>query len=108
MNQSNKLLSNVTAFRTYAKYLSHLGRRESLEETINRNMLMHLERFPHLSKDIVKAYQRVHALQVMPSMRGLQFGGEAITKNNIRQPDMLCQKSAWGTTSNRPIFLREQ
>lgn len=85
MNQSNKLLSNVTAFRTYAKYLSHLGRRESLEETINRNMLMHLDRFPHLSKDIVKAYQRVHSLQVMPSMRGLQFGGEAVLKNNIRQ-----------------------
>ena len=77
MNLSNKLLSNVTAFRTYAKYLSHLGRRDSLEETINRNMVMHLERFPNLSKDIVKAYQRVHALQVMPSMRGLQFGGEA-------------------------------
>lgn len=85
MNSSNKLLSDITAFRTYSKYLSHLGRRESLEETINRNMLMHLEAFPKLSKDIVKAYQRVHDLQVMPSMRGLQFGGEAIIKNNIRQ-----------------------
>ena len=84
MNSSNKLLSDVTAFRTYSKYLSHLGRRETLEETINRNMVMHLDRFPHLSKDIVKAYQRVHNLQVMPSMRSLQFGGEAITKNNVR------------------------
>ena len=46
-------------------------------------MVMHLERFPHLSKDIVKAYQRVHALQVMPSMRGLQFGGEAVLAGNI-------------------------
>jgi len=84
MNGSNKLLSDITAFRTYAKYLSHLGRRESLEETINRNMMMHLERFPKLSKDIVKAFQRVHALQVMPSMRSLQFGGEAILRNNTR------------------------
>lgn len=84
MNQSNKLLSDVTAFRTYAKYIRHLGRRETLEETINRSMNMHLERFPKLSSDIVKAFQRVHQLKVMPSMRAMQFAGEAITKNNVR------------------------
>lgn len=85
MNSSNKLLSDVTAFRTYAKYLSHAGRRESLEETINRNMYMHLDRFPKLSKDIVKAYTKVHELKAMPSMRALQFSGEAVLKNNARQ-----------------------
>lgn len=47
-------------------------------------MFMHLDRFPKLSKEIVKAYQRVHSLQTMPSMRSLQFGGEAILKNNTR------------------------
>lgn len=85
MNSSDKLLSDITAFRTYAKYLPHLGRRESLEETINRNMTMHLDRFPKLSKDIVKAYQRVHDLKAMPSMRALQFSGDAVLKNNARQ-----------------------
>jgi len=85
MNKSNKLLSDIVSFRTYAKYLPHVGRRESLEETINRNMTMHLERFPKLSRDIIKAYKQVHDLNNMPSMRGLQFGGEAITRNNIRQ-----------------------
>lgn len=85
MNNSNKLLSDITAFRTYAKYLSHLGRRETLEETINRCMNMHLERYPKLSKDIVKAFQRVHDLKVMPSMRAMQFAGDAIIKNNVRQ-----------------------
>lgn len=85
MNNSNKLLSDIVAYRTYAKHLPHLGRRESLSETINRNMNMHLEQFPKLSHDIIKAYQRVHALQVMPSMRAMQFSGEAILKNNARQ-----------------------
>ena len=85
MNISNKLLSDITAFRTYAKYLQHLGRRESLAQTINRNMSMHLDKFPKLSKDIVKSYHRVHDLTVMPSMRGLQFAGDAILKNNARQ-----------------------
>lgn len=82
---ANRLLSDVTAFRTYSKFLPHLGRRESLEETINRNMTMHLDKFPKLSKDIVKAYGRVHDLKAMPSMRALQFSGEAILKNNARQ-----------------------
>lgn len=85
MNKSNQLLSEVTAFRTYAKYLPHIGRRESLEETINRNMTMHLERFPKLSKDIVKGYSRVHEMKVMPSMRAMQFSGEAVLKNHARQ-----------------------
>ena len=82
---SNKLLSDLVAFRTYAKYIPHLNRRESLEETINRNMQMHLDRFPKLSTDIVRAYRQVHELKVLPSMRALQFSGEAIIKNNVRQ-----------------------
>jgi ribonucleoside-diphosphate reductase alpha chain len=82
---SNKLISDTVAYRTYAKFISHLGRRESLAETINRNMNMHLDRFPGLSKDIVKSYQKVHALEVMPSMRALQFSGDPILKNNARQ-----------------------
>lgn len=48
-------------------------------------MHMHLDKFPKLSSEIVKAFSFVHDLKVMPSMRGLQFAGEAVTKNNIRQ-----------------------
>jgi ribonucleoside-triphosphate reductase (thioredoxin) len=85
MSKGNQLLTSSTSFSHYAKFLPHLGRRETLEETINRNMYMHLDRFPKISKDIVKAYQRVHDLKAMPSMRALQFSGEAIVKNNARQ-----------------------
>jgi ribonucleotide reductase alpha subunit len=85
MNASNMLLSAIVAFRTYAKFVPHLGRRESLAESINRNMNMHLDRFPKLSSDITKAYNYVHNLKVMPSMRALQFSGEAILKNHARQ-----------------------
>lgn len=84
MNSSNKFLSDIVTFRTYAKYLPHVGRRESLEEIINRNMMMHLEKFPALSRDIIKAYKQVHDLNVMPSMRSMQFGGETILKNNVK------------------------
>lgn len=84
MNKSNRLLSEIVAYRTYAKYLAPLNRRETLTETINRNMIMHLDKFPKLSRDIIKAYKQVHDLKVMPSMRSLQFGGEAIVRNNVR------------------------
>src|SRR5271166_3577012 len=85
MNPSNALLSHIVAFRTYAKYLPVHGRRESIEETINRNMTMHLDKFPKLSKEIVKAYDLVHELKILPSMRGLQFSGQAVLRNNCRQ-----------------------
>lgn len=85
MNSSNKLLTDIAAFYKYAKYVPHLARRESFEETINRNMSMHLDRFPKLSRDIIKSYQKVHQLEVMPSMRAMQFSGDAILKNEIRQ-----------------------
>lgn len=45
---------------------------------------MHLDRFPKLSKDIVWAFKYVHELKIMPSMRTMQFAGDAIQKNNAR------------------------
>jgi len=83
-NESNKLLSDVVAFRTYAKYIPHLQRRETLQETTNRTMNMHLERFPKLSGEITKSFSLVHELKIMPSMRSMQFSGEAVSSNNSR------------------------
>lgn len=85
MNPSNKLLSDIVAYRTYAKFLPNFGRRESPEETTNRCMTMHLDRFPKLSKEIIKAFSYVHDLKILPSMRSMQFAGDAVIKNNIRQ-----------------------
>lgn len=84
MTPSNKLLSDLVSFRTYSKYIEPLQRREILEETINRTMQMHLDRFPKLSKQIIKAFKKVHNFEVMPSMRTLQFSGAPIVKNNAR------------------------
>lgn len=84
MNKSNRLLSEIVAYRTYAKHLTAFNRRESLEETLNRNLTMYLEKYPKLSRDIIKAFKQVHDFNVMPSMRSLQFGGEAISRNNVR------------------------
>jgi len=84
MNESNKLLSDIVAFRTYAKYIPHLQRRETLQETTNRVMNMHLEKFPKLSSEITKSFSLIHDLKIMPSMRSMQFSGEAVMSNNAR------------------------
>lgn len=84
MNKSNRLLSDIVAYRTYSKHLNSHNRRETLEETLNRNLSMYLEKYPKLSRDIIKAFKQVHDFNVMPSMRSLQFGGDAIFKNNVR------------------------
>lgn len=84
MNPSNFLLSQIVANKSYAMHLSPLNRREIFSETINRNLNMHLERFPKLSADILKAFKQVHEYKVMPSMRSMQFGGQQILKNNTK------------------------
>lgn len=80
----NKLLSDIVAFRTYAKFLPELSRRETVDETIERNLQMHLSRFPQLTDEIVAAYEMVKDKKILPSMRTFQFAGDAILKNNIR------------------------
>jgi hypothetical protein len=90
MNPSNKLLSDIVSVRTYSKYLEQFQRREIFEETVNRTMSMHLDKFPKLSKEITKAFSLVHQFKVMPSMRSLQFSGQPIIKNNSRSYNCSC------------------
>lgn len=81
---SKEFLSKLVHYRTYAKYLPEEFRRESRNETIKRNMDMHVRKFPHLAEAIEKAYEQVYAGRVVPSMRSFQFAGEAIERRNNR------------------------
>lgn len=84
MEPSNKLLSDIVHFRSYAKYDESKGRREIYDETCDRNMFMHIKKFPELATEIKYAYDYVRTRKVMPSMRSMQFGGESIIRNNVR------------------------
>lgn len=81
---SKEFLSKLVHYRTYAKYLPEELRRESRDETIKRNMDMHIRKFPQLADAIAKAYEQVYAGRVVPSMRSFQFAGEAIERRNNR------------------------
>jgi len=76
MNLSNKILSDITVYMKYARYLN--GRRESWEEIVDRNKGMHIKKFPQLKEEIEDAYQYVYQKKVLPSMRSMQFAGRPI------------------------------
>lgn len=84
MHISQKILSDITVYTKYAKYLPDLERRETWEEIVDRNKNMHLKKFPHLKDEIEEAYQYVYDKRVLPSMRSLQFGGKPIDVNQTR------------------------
>jgi ribonucleoside-triphosphate reductase len=78
MEISNQILSEITVYMKYAKYLPELNRRETWEELVTRNMNMHMKKYPKLQEEIKAAYQYVYNKKVLPSMRSLQFGGKPI------------------------------
>jgi len=84
MNKSNKILSDVTIFNKYAKYVEEKGRRETWEELVTRNKEMHQRSYPQIVDQIEEAYKYVYAKKVLPSMRSLQFGGRPIEVANNR------------------------
>jgi len=78
MDASQKILSNLTVYMKYSKYNSSLKRRETWDELVDRNMNMHIKKYPKLKNEIKEAYKLVNNKKVLPSMRSMQFGGKPI------------------------------
>jgi len=84
MDVTQEILSEITTYMKYAKYVPELKRRETWEELVTRNKEMHQTKFPQLKNEIEEAYRLVYAKKVLPSMRSLQFAGKPIELNNAR------------------------
>ena len=78
MELSNKILSEITVYMKYAKYIPELNRRETWAELVTRNKAMHQKKYPDLKDEIEEVYKSVYSKKVLPSMRSLQFGGKPI------------------------------
>ena len=78
MEISNRILSEITVYMKYAKYIPELKRRETWYELVTRNMEMHIKSYPHLEQEIRDNYHFVYNKQVLPSMRSMQFAGKPI------------------------------
>jgi ribonucleoside-triphosphate reductase len=85
MEVNTKILSDITIFNKYAKYLPELQRRETWEELVERNKAMHIKKYPQLEYEILRIYKDfVLPKKVLPSMRSLQFAGKPIDVNPSR------------------------
>jgi ribonucleoside-diphosphate reductase alpha chain len=84
VHPSVSILSDITVYNKYAKYIPELERRETWSEIVTRNKDMHISKFPNLKDKIEKAYELVYAKKILPSMRSLQFAGKPIEINNAR------------------------
>ena len=78
MDISTKILSEVTVYMKYAKFLPTKSRREAWSELVIRNRKMHLKKYPELKDEIMNAYKFVLKKKVLPSMRSMQFAGKPI------------------------------
>ncbi len=78
MDISNRILSDITVYMKYAKYIPELKRRETWQELVTRNMEMHIKQYPQLENEIRENYMYVYRKQVLPSMRSMQFAGKPI------------------------------
>ena len=52
MELSNEILSDITVHMKYAKYIPELNRRESWDDLVTRNKLMHIKKYPELKENI--------------------------------------------------------
>jgi len=78
MNLNNKILSDITVYMKYSRYIPKLNRRETWEELVDRNKAMHIKTYPKLNDEINDTYKMVYDKKVLPSMRSMQFGGKPI------------------------------
>lgn len=91
MEKGLRILSDITVFQKYAKYLTDHATRETWDQVIDRYEAMLREKYKDkLEKDeevatlFGKAITYVREKKILPSMRALQFAGAAIERNESR------------------------
>ena len=57
MEVSNQILSEITVYMKYAKFVPELNRRETWEELVTRNKAMHINKYPQLKDEIEEKYK---------------------------------------------------
>jgi ribonucleoside-diphosphate reductase alpha chain len=84
MIDGRKLLSELTIFDKYAKFLPEQNRREDWGEICDRYENLLVKRYPVVESEIRSNMISIRRKDVLMSMRFAQFAGPAIEKNNAR------------------------
>lgn len=96
-------ISEYTLVSKYARYDEKTKRRETWDEMVDRVRGMHLFRYGTrgINNDINWAFEQVRNKKVLPSMRSLQYGGDAVIANDAKIYN--CSYSL----ADRPRFFSE-
>ena len=87
MELASKILSDITIYMKYSKWLPEALRKETWDEVVDRNMMMHLKKLEAMGIDINSQYYKeimevyndfVRPFKILPSMRSMQYAGVAI------------------------------
>ena len=87
MKLDSKILSDITVYMKYSKWLNHEFRKETWDEIVDRNLNMHLKKLQELGYDekteqykkVIDVYNNfVRPFKVLPSMRSMRYAGKAI------------------------------
>lgn len=97
MNLSTEVLSQLIIYSKYAKFIPELERRETWDEIVMRNQMMHMKKYPDLVTEIDSAYDFVREKKVLPSMRSLQFAGKPIELSPARLYNCLTKDTEFVT-----------
>lgn len=93
-------LQKYTAVSKYSRFVEEKGRRETWEETAGRYADMLIAKYPHRAKQIVRLRDEfIVPMKVLPSMRGMQFGGQPVLNKNARL------YNCWGSYVDRLSFF---
>ena len=84
MDLGLEALSNLTIFSKYAKFIPEKNRRETWNEIVDRYQDMMVKKYPSMKEAIEKSVEFIRDKKVLPSMRALQFAGQAAEVNNAR------------------------
>lgn len=84
MHQGLEVLSQITIWSKYSRYLPELKRRETWDEIVDRYQNMMTGKFPSLEEEIIEKAKYIREFKVLPSMRAMQFSGVAMEVNNAR------------------------
>jgi len=78
--------NEIIYLRTYSRWLEDKGRRETWKETVNRfisHMVFSLPEGSLTPEELSELSSSILRMEVMPSMRALQFSGEPMKLNNL-------------------------
>lgn len=84
MELSSQILSEITIFSKYSKYIPQEEHRESWDEICDRYENMLIQKYPIIANEIIIAMKFVRNKLILPSMRAMQFAGPAIAGNHSR------------------------